>query len=159
MDSRDIKTINDMVQAESALVETAMAEIGRVIVGQKYMVERILIGLFTGGHILVEGVPGLAKTLAIKTTSEVIAAKFNRIQFTPDLLPADLVGTLIFNQTASQFVVRKGPVFANLVLADEINRAPAGPVGCSGDAGAPGDDRRQTPAPRPVPRHGDAGPD
>jgi MoxR-like ATPase len=125
MESRDIKAINEMVQAESALVETAVAEIGRIIVGQKYMVERILIGLFTGGHILVEGVPGLAKTLAIKTTSDVVAAKFSRIQFTPDLLPADLVGTLVFNQQTSQFVVRKGPVFANLVLADEINRAPA----------------------------------
>ncbi|MBI5527368.1 MAG: MoxR family ATPase [Deltaproteobacteria bacterium] len=125
MDSKDIKALSDMVAAESALCETALSEIGRVIVGQKYMCERILIALFTGGHILVEGVPGLAKTLAIKTAAEVIAAKFSRIQFTPDLLPADLVGTLVFNQQASQFVVRKGPVFANLVLADEINRAPA----------------------------------
>ncbi|MFA6033482.1 MAG: MoxR family ATPase [Myxococcota bacterium] len=125
MDGRDIKAINDMVTAESVLVETAMSEIGKVIIGQKYMVERILIGLLAGGHILVEGVPGLAKTLAIKTTADVIAAKFSRIQFTPDLLPADLVGTMIFNQQLAQFTVRKGPVFANLVLADEINRAPA----------------------------------
>jgi MoxR-like ATPase len=125
MDSRDIKALSDMVAAEGALCEKALSEIGKVIVGQRYMCERILIALFTGGHILVEGVPGLAKTLAIKTTAEVIAARFSRIQFTPDLLPADLVGTLVFNQQASQFVVRKGPVFANLVLADEINRAPA----------------------------------
>ena len=125
METMDIKTINDRVQAESVFVETAFAEIGKVIIGQKYMVERILIGLLAGGHILMEGVPGLAKTLAVKTSAEVIDAKFSRIQFTPDLLPADLIGTMIFNQQNSQFMVRKGPLFANLVLADEINRAPA----------------------------------
>ena len=100
-------------------------ELGKVIVGQKYMLDRLLIGLLSNGHLLLEGVPGLAKTLAIKSLSSAIQAKFSRLQFTPDLLPADLVGTMIYNQKQEQFTVRKGPLFANFILADEINRAPA----------------------------------
>src|SRR5437667_3168396 len=100
-------------------------ELSKVIVGQKYMVERLLIGLLSNGHILLEGVPGLAKTLAIKSLASAIHAKFNRIQFTPDLLPADLIGTMIYNQKREEFIVRKGPIFSNFILADEINRAPA----------------------------------
>jgi len=121
----DVRVINEMVQQQSAFVDNLSAEVGKVIVGQKPMVDRILIGLLTGGHILLEGVPGLAKTLTVKTLADALAMKFSRVQFTPDLLPADIVGTVIYNQSRSEFVPKKGPIFANLVLADEINRAPA----------------------------------
>jgi MoxR-like ATPase len=121
----DIREINEKIQQESAFVELLNMEMGKTIVGQKYMVERLLIGILSNGHLLLEGVPGLAKTLAIKSLSQAIHAKFSRLQFTPDLLPADLIGTMIYNQRQEQFTVRKGPLFANLVLADEINRAPA----------------------------------
>jgi len=121
----DIKELNEIIQKESEFVDILMMEIGKVIVGQRSMVERMLIGLLTSGHILLEGVPGLAKTLAIKTLSDAIDAKYNRIQFTPDLLPADVTGTMIYNQKKDEFTVRKGPIFANFILADEINRAPA----------------------------------
>jgi MoxR-like ATPase len=123
--STDIRALNEMIQQESAFVDLLKMEMDKVIVGQKYMVERLLIGLLADGHILLEGVPGLAKTLAINTLSKAIQADFSRIQFTPDLLPADLLGTMIYNQKKEEFVVRKGPLFANFVLADEINRAPA----------------------------------
>ena len=121
----DIKTLNQMIERESAFVDTLSAEVGKVIVGQKPMVDRLLIGLLCQGHILLEGVPGLAKTLAIKTLATAISAKFQRIQFTPDLLPADLIGTMIYNQKDGKFITRRGPIFANFILADEINRAPA----------------------------------
>jgi MoxR-like ATPase len=121
----DIKEINEKIQKESAFVDLLTMEMGKVIVGQKYMVERLLIGLLSNGHILLEGVPGLAKTLAIKSLANTVHAKFQRIQFTPDLLPADLIGTQIYNQKQEAFTVRKGPIFANFILADEINRAPA----------------------------------
>jgi len=121
----DVKAVNDLVQSESAFLDRIAAEVGKVIIGQKYMVERILIGLLTGGHVLLEGVPGLAKTLTVKTLSDALHLKFQRIQFTPDLLPADIVGTTIYNMQSGQFTPKKGPIFANLVLADEINRAPA----------------------------------
>ncbi len=121
----DIKELNERIQKESSFVDILMMEIGKVIVGQKAMVERMLIGLLSNGHILLEGVPGLAKTLAIKTLATSIESKFSRIQFTPDLLPADLIGTMIYNQKKEEFTVRKGPIFANFILADEINRAPA----------------------------------
>ncbi|HEX6241273.1 MAG TPA: MoxR family ATPase [Polyangiales bacterium] len=121
----DVRAINELVQRESAFVDGILHEVGKVIVGQKDMVERILIGLLTGGHVLLEGVPGLAKTLTVKSVCEVIQAQFSRIQFTPDLLPADVVGTVIYNQQKGEFRERPGPIFANLVLADEINRAPA----------------------------------
>ena len=121
----DIKTINEMIQRESAFVESLTSEVGKVIVGQKHMVDRLLIGLLCNGHILLEGVPGLAKTLAIKTLAAAINAKFQRVQFTPDLLPADLIGTMIYNQKDGKFFTHKGPIFANFILADEINRAPA----------------------------------
>jgi MoxR-like ATPase len=121
----DIREVNELVQRESAFVDQLLAEANRVIVGQKQMVERLLIGLVTGGHVLLEGVPGLAKTLTVKTLAETMEADFKRIQFTPDLLPADLTGTQIYSPRDGTFSVRKGPVFANLVLADEINRAPA----------------------------------
>jgi MoxR-like ATPase len=121
----DIKTINEMIQRESAFVESLTSEIGKVIIGQKNMVDRLLIGMLCNGHILLEGVPGLAKTLAIKTLAAAVNAKFQRIQFTPDLLPADLVGTMIYNQKDGKFFTRKGPLFSNFILADEINRAPA----------------------------------
>jgi MoxR-like ATPase len=121
----DIKTINEMIQRESAFVDALQAEIGKVIIGQKPMIDRLLIGLLCNGHILLEGVPGLAKTLTIKTLAQTIQAKFQRIQFTPDLLPADLLGTMIYNQKEGKFLTRKGPIFANFILADEINRAPA----------------------------------
>src|SRR5574342_695419 len=101
------------------------SEVGRAVVGQQQMVDRLLVGLLTGGHVLLEGVPGLAKTLAVRTLAETVRASFSRIQFTPDLLPADVVGTLIFDQKSQEFRVRKGPIFAHIVLADEINRAPA----------------------------------
>ncbi len=121
----DIKAINEKIQKESAFVDLLTLEINKVIVGQKHMVERLLIGLLANGHILLEGVPGLAKTLAIKTLANAIDAKFQRIQFTPDLLPADLVGTLIYNQKDGKFQTKKGPIFSNFILADEINRSPA----------------------------------
>ena len=121
----DIKELNDRIQRESAFVDLINLEMDKVIIGQKYMVDRLLIGLLSNGHILLEGVPGLAKTLAIKSLASCIHADFSRIQFTPDLLPADLIGTLIYNQKKEEFTVRKGPVFSNFVLADEINRAPA----------------------------------
>ncbi len=121
----DIREINEKIQRESEFIDLLQMELGKVIVGQKYMVERLLIGLLSNGHILLEGVPGLAKTLAIKSLAESIHAKFSRIQFTPDLLPADLIGTQIYNQKREEFLVRKGPLFANFILADEINRAPA----------------------------------
>ncbi|MBD3862967.1 MULTISPECIES: AAA family ATPase [Olleya] len=121
----DIKSINEKIEKESAFVDLLMLEMNKVIVGQKHMVERLLIGLLGQGHILLEGVPGLAKTLAINTLSQAIDASFSRIQFTPDLLPSDVVGTLIFNMKENDFSIKKGPIFANFVLADEINRAPA----------------------------------
>lgn len=121
----DIQAIKAQVVRESDFVNDLTAEISRRIIGQEYMVERIMIGLLCGGHVLLEGVPGLAKTLTVRTISEAISLEFARIQFTPDLLPADLIGTLIYNQRSHDFDVRKGPVFANIVLADEINRAPA----------------------------------
>lgn len=121
----DIKVLNEKIQQESAFVDLISLEMHKVIIGQKQMVERLLIGLLSNGHILLEGVPGLAKTLAIKSLAHVIDAKFSRIQFTPDLLPADLIGTLVYSQKKEEFLVRKGPVFANFILADEINRSPA----------------------------------
>ncbi|MDY0344364.1 MAG: MoxR family ATPase [Lentimicrobium sp.] len=121
----DIKELNERIQQESAFVELIEMEMRKVIVGQKHMVERLLIGLLSNGHILLEGVPGLAKTLAIKSLANVIDARFSRIQFTPDLLPADLIGTMIYSQKKEEFLVRKGPIFANFILADEINRSPA----------------------------------
>ena len=121
----DIKAINERIEKESAFVELLTLEINKVIVGQKHMVERLLIGLLGKGHILLEGVPGLAKTLAINTLSQAVSGAFSRIQFTPDLLPADVIGTLIYNMKENDFTIKKGPVFANFVLADEINRAPA----------------------------------
>src|SRR3569832_2046773 len=121
----DIKEINEKIQRESAFVDLLTMEMSKVIVGQKYMIERLLIGMLSNGHILLEGVPGLAKTLAIKSLANTVQAKFHRIQFTPDLLPADLIGTQIYNQKQEAFTVRKGPIFANFILADEINRAPA----------------------------------
>ncbi|MCB0804936.1 MAG: MoxR family ATPase [Bacteroidales bacterium] len=121
----DIKELNERIQKESAFVEMINMELHKVIIGQKHMVERLMIGLLANGHILLEGVPGLAKTLAITSLASVIDARFARIQFTPDLLPADLLGTLIYSQKSEEFVVRKGPIFANFILADEINRSPA----------------------------------
>jgi len=121
----DIKAIQEKVEKESLFVQELLAEMGKVIVGQKYLVERLLIGLLANGHILLEGVPGLAKTLSIKTLSDAIQTQFQRIQFTPDLLPADLIGTMIYNPQSGNFTTKKGPVFTNLILADEINRAPA----------------------------------
>ena len=123
--SIDIASINQKIEKESAFVDLLTLEMNKVIVGQKHMVERLLIGLLGQGHILLEGVPGLAKTLAINSLSKAVDAKFSRIQFTPDLLPADLVGTMIYNQSKNDFVVKKGPVFSNFVLADEITRDPA----------------------------------
>jgi len=121
----DVRALNELVAKESAFADRLMNEVGKVIVGQQYMVERILIGLLTGGHVLLEGVPGLAKTLTVRTLCDAIHAKFARIQFTPDLLPADLVGTVVYNMPKGEFTSKLGPIFANLVLADEINRAPA----------------------------------
>ena len=121
----DIKSINEKIEKESAFVDLLMMEMNKVIVGQKHMVERLLIGLLGRGHILLEGVPGLAKTLAINTLAQAVDGSFSRIQFTPDLLPADVVGTLIYNMKVNDFSIKKGPIFANFVLADEINRAPA----------------------------------
>ncbi len=124
-ENTDIKSLNDRVQQESAFVDLIKMEINRVIVGQDKMIERLLIALLGKGHILLEGVPGLAKTLAIKTLADAIDVSFSRIQFTPDLLPSDVIGTLIYNMQENKFEVKKGPIFANFVLADEINRAPA----------------------------------
>lgn len=121
----DIKALNEKVQKESAFLDLLTLEINKVIVGQKNMVDRLLIGLLGKGHILLEGVPGLAKTLAINTLSQAVKASFSRIQFTPDLLPADVIGTMIYNVKENDFTIKKGPIFANFVLADEINRAPA----------------------------------
>jgi MoxR-like ATPase len=121
----DVRALNELVAKESAFVDRVMNEIGKVIVGQQHMVERILVGLLTGGHVLLEGVPGLAKTLTVRTLCDSIHAKFARVQFTPDLLPADLIGTVVYNQQKGEFSSKLGPIFANLVLADEINRAPA----------------------------------
>ena len=121
----NIKELNERIERESVFVDTLNMEMGKVIVGQKHLVDTLLIGLLSNGHILLEGVPGLAKTLAITTLAQAVDAKFSRIQFTPDLLPADLLGTLIYSQKKEEFLVRKGPVFANFVLADEINRSPA----------------------------------
>ncbi len=123
--SYDIRAINEKIQRESAFIDLLLMEMSKVIIGQKTMVERLMVGLLANGHILLEGVPGLAKTLAIKTLASCIHAKFQRIQFTPDLLPADLVGTMIYNQKDGTFLTKKGPVFANFILADEINRSPA----------------------------------
>ena len=125
MESVNIKELNERIQKESAFVDLLSIEMGKVIVGQKHLVENLMIGLLANGHILLEGMPGLAKTLAISTLSKAVNAKFSRIQFTPDLLPADVTGTLIYSQKKEQFEVHKGPIFANFVLADEINRAPA----------------------------------
>ena len=125
MESVNIKELNERIQKESAFVDIITMEMNKVIVGQKHLVENLLIGLLADGHILLEGMPGLAKTLAINTLSNIIDAKFNRIQFTPDLLPADVIGTMIYSQKSEQFQVKQGPIFANFVLADEINRSPA----------------------------------
>ncbi len=121
----DIEALNQQIFIESAFIEHLNTETSKVIVGQNQMLERLLIGLLTKGHILLEGMPGLAKTLAIKTLADALDAKFSRIQFTPDLLPADIIGTMIYNPSKNEFSVRKGPIFANFILADEINRAPA----------------------------------
>ena len=123
--SVDVRELNARIERESGFVDLLTMEMGRVIVGQKHLVESLLVGLLADGHVLLEGVPGLAKTLAISTLSRSIDAKFARIQFTPDLLPADLVGTMIYSQKQEAFEVKRGPIFANFVLADEINRAPA----------------------------------
>jgi MoxR-like ATPase len=123
--SDDIKRLNEKIADASSFTDSLRTEVSKVIIGQTYMFDRLLIGLLSNGHILLEGVPGLAKTLIIKSLAKAIHAKFSRIQFTPDLLPADVIGTMIYNQQQNQFVVRKGPIFANLILADEINRAPA----------------------------------
>ena len=120
----DIKRVHDEIERESLFVQAVTGEVGKVIVGQKYLVDRLMVGLLANGHVLIEGVPGLAKTYAVKTLARSIATRFHRIQFTPDLLPADIIGTQVFNQRTGEFTSRKGPVFANLVLADEINRAP-----------------------------------
>lgn len=125
METVNIKELNEKIQRESAFVDMVTLEMNKVIVGQKQLVENLLIGLLANGHILLEGVPGLAKTLAINTLASIVDAKFSRIQFTPDLLPADLIGTMIYSQKQAKFQIRKGPVFANFVLADEINRSPA----------------------------------
>ena len=124
-ESIDIRALNDLIERQSAFVTNLMTGMDQVIVGQRHLVESLLIGLLSDGHVLLEGVPGLAKTLAIKTLAQLIDAKFSRIQFTPDLLPADVIGTMIYSQKDEKFMVEQGPVFANFVLADEINRAPA----------------------------------
>ncbi|MSP72598.1 MAG: MoxR family ATPase [Myxococcales bacterium] len=122
---QDVRVLNDLVRRESAFVDDILTEVNKVIVGQSYMIERVILGLLTGGHVLLEGVPGLAKTLTVNTLATTLRAKFQRIQFTPDLLPADLIGTLIYNPQTGQFTPKKGPIFGNIILADEINRAPA----------------------------------
>lgn len=123
--NQDIEQIQAVVEKESVFVEKLISQISTVIVGQKYIIERLLIGILADGHVLLEGVPGLAKSLSVKTLSDVIDTRFQRIQFTPDLLPADLIGTMIYNPQKSEFSVKKGPIFSNIILADEINRAPA----------------------------------
>jgi MoxR-like ATPase len=123
--AEDIRQLNERISYAGRFIDTLRNEVGKVIIGQSYMFDRLLIGLLSSGHVLLEGVPGLAKTLTIKSLSQAIHANFSRIQFTPDLLPADVIGTLIYNQQRNDFVVRKGPIFANFILADEINRAPA----------------------------------
>ena len=123
--AEDIRQLNEKIQYQSVFTDRLRDEVGRIIVGQQYMLDRLLIGLLSNGHILLEGVPGLAKTLAIKSLAQAIHARFSRIQFTPDLLPADITGTMIYQQQRNEFVVRKGPIFTNFLLADEINRAPA----------------------------------
>jgi MoxR-like ATPase len=125
MPAFDLNAVNERIARESAFVDQLLAEIGRVVVGQRYMVERLLIGLLGDGHVLLEGVPGLAKTLTVSSLAHAIGTKFQRIQFTPDLLPADLLGTLVYNQKESNFFIKKGPIFSNIILADEINRSPA----------------------------------
>ncbi len=120
-----IQVLNEQVKRESQFVEKIIEEVGRVIVGQRYMIERLLLGIICDGHVLIEGVPGLAKTLCVRTLARVIDAEFGRIQFTPDLLPADLIGTMVYSQKTGEFTPHKGPIFTNIVLADEINRAPA----------------------------------
>ena len=125
MNEVDIQELNERIRQQSAFVDLLNLEMGKVIIGQRHLVDSLLIGLLSGGHILLEGVPGLAKTLAITTLAQAVDARFSRIQFTPDLLPADLIGTLIYSQKSEEFTVKKGPVFANFVLADEINRSPA----------------------------------
>src|SRR2546423_3794865 len=123
--AEDIRHLNERISYEGRFVDTLRSEVSKVIIGQNYMFDRLLMGLLSNGHVLLEGVPGLAKTLTIKSLSQAIHARFSRIQFTPDLLPADVIGTMIYNQQRNEFVVRKGPIFANFILADEINRAPA----------------------------------
>ena len=123
--AEDIRLLNEKIQLKASFVDKLRKELSKVIVGQLYMVDRLVIGLLSNGHVLLEGVPGLAKTLTIKSLAQAINGKFSRIQFTPDLLPADVVGTMIYNQQRNEFVIRKGPIFANFILADEINRAPA----------------------------------
>jgi len=120
----EIKKIHEEIEKESIIVQTISSEVGRAIIGQKYLISRLLVGLIADGHILIEGVPGLAKTYAVRTLASAIKTKFHRIQFTPDLLPADIIGTMVYNQRTSEFTVSKGPIFANLILADEINRTP-----------------------------------
>ncbi|MCM2271388.1 MAG: MoxR family ATPase [candidate division Zixibacteria bacterium] len=121
----DIQQIQAVVEKESSFVDKLQGEISQVIVGQRYLIDRLLVGILANGHILIEGVPGLAKTLSVKSLADAVQVKFSRLQFTPDLLPADLIGTMIYNPQKAEFTVRKGPVFANIILADEINRAPA----------------------------------
>ena len=123
--ANDIRELNEKIEYQAVFIDRLREEVGKVIIGQHYMLDRLLIGLLTNGHILLEGVPGLAKTLTIKSLAQAVHARFSRIQFTPDLLPADVIGTMIYNQQKNEFIVRKGPIFANFVLADEINRAPA----------------------------------
>ena len=125
MPEQDLSDVKDRITTESAFVDDLMDEIGRVVVGQRYMIERLLIGLLADGHVLLEGVPGLAKTLTVSVLSDAIGTDFQRIQFTPDLLPADLLGTLVYNQKQGTFSIKKGPIFTNIILADEINRSPA----------------------------------
>src|SRR5574344_2444154 len=125
MERVDIRELNELIESKSSLVNILNQGMDQIIVGQKHLVESLLIGLLSDGHILLEGVPGLAKTLAIKTLAQLIDSKYSRIQFTPDLLPADVLGTMIYSQKTEEFIVKKGPIFANFILADEINRAPA----------------------------------
>ncbi len=125
MESKDIKEVGKLIEKEYPVIKQIQTEVAKVIVGQSEIIEKFIIGLISGGHVLIEGVPGLAKTLTIKTLSDIIQTKFKRIQFTPDLLPADIIGTTIYNPQENEFTTKKGPVFANLILADEINRAPA----------------------------------
>ncbi len=125
MESTDIKNITDVIKEEGRILSSLIDEMGKVIVGQKHLIERLLIGILANGHILLEGVPGLAKTLSVMTMAKAMQVKYQRIQFTPDLLPADLIGTLIYNPRSGEFTTKKGPLFSNIILADEINRAPA----------------------------------